>query len=380
MSREDVFHRILASLHEATLDDARWPATTALIDEACGIGKSGSAVVAGNEAQVRFARAYAHGQPRQDLIDEYFRNYYPHDERVPRIRRLPDSRLVHIPDLYAERERKTSVAYNEGLRRSGGQNGLNVRLDGPHGSHIVWAISNPLSTNGWGTAQTRMIERLLPHIRHFVCVRQALAGTDALGVSLTQLLDNTQIGIIHLDRSGRVVEANDRAHSLLRRGNGLQDRDGFLRAWLPADNSRLEQLLAHALPTFGNEAVSGGSVTVRRSSGLPSLVVHVNPVTVPQTDFGRRRTAALVLVVDPGERPRIDPRLVAEVLGLTAAESAVAVLLSQGKTVRDIAAETGRREVAVYRHLRQIYKKQGISRRTDLVRLVLSLSAVSSGH
>jgi len=380
MSQEDVFHRILASLHEAALDDARWPATTALIDEACGIGMSGTAVVVGDEAEVQFARAYAHGQPRQDLVDDYFRNYYPHDERVPRMRGLPDSRLVHIPNLYTEQERKTSVAYNEGLRRTGSQNGLNVRLDGPHGSHILWAISNSLSTNGWGSSQIQMIERLVPHMRQFVCVRQALADADALGDSLTQLLDNTRVGVIDLDRRGRVVEANDRARFLLRRGNGLQDRDGFLRAWLPADNARLEQLLARALPTFNNEAATGGSMTVRRSSGLPSLVVHVNPVTVRQTDFGRRPVAALVLVVDPGERPRIDPRLVAETLGLTPAESAVAVLLSQGKTVRDIAAETGRREVSVYRHLRQIYKKQGISRQTDLVRLVLSLSAVSSGR
>ena len=380
MSREDVFHRILASLHEAALDDARWPATTALIDEACGIGKSGTAVVVGDEAEVQFARAYAHGQPRQDLVDDYFRNYYPHDERVPRMRGLPDSRLVHIPNLYTEQERKTSVVYNEGLRRTGSQNGLNVRLDGPHGSHILWAISNSLSTNGWGSSQIQMIERLVPHVRQFVCVRQALADADALGDSLTQLLDNTQVGVIDLDRRGRVVEANDRARFLLRHGNGLHDRDGFLCAWLPADNSRLEQLLARALPAFSNEAATGGSMTVRRPSGLPSLVVHVNPVTVPRADFGRRRTAALVLVVDPGERPRIDPRLVAETLGLTPAESTVAVLLSQGKTVRDIAAETGRREESVYRHLRQIYRKQGISRQTDLVRLVLSLSAVSSGH
>ena len=380
MSREDVFHRILASLHEAALDDARWPAATALIDEACGIGQSGTAVVVGDEAEVQFARAYAHGQPRQDLVDDYFRNYYPHDERVPRMRGLPDSRLVHIPNLYTEQERKTSVAYNEGLRRTGSQNGLNVRLDGPHGSHILWAISNSLSTNGWGSPQIQMIERLVPHVRQFVCVRQALADADALGDSLTQLLDNTRVGVIDLDRRGRVVEANDRARFLLRRGNGLQDRDGFLCTWLPADNSRLEQLLTRALPTFSNEAATGGSMTVRRPSGLPPLVVHVNPVTVPRTDFGRRRTAALVLVVDPGERPRIDPRLVAEVLGLTPAESAVAVLLSQGKTVRDIAAETGRREASVYRHLRQIYKKQGVSRQTDLMRLVLSLSAVSSGY
>ena len=35
MSRQAAFEDILASLHEAMLDDAHWPATSALIDEAC---------------------------------------------------------------------------------------------------------------------------------------------------------------------------------------------------------------------------------------------------------------------------------------------------------------------------------------------------------
>ena len=70
----------------------------------------------------------------------------------------------------------------------------------------------------------------------------------------------------------------------------------------------------------------------------------------------------------------------AETLGLTPAESAVAVLLSQGKTVRDIATETGCQEVSVHWHLWQIYKKRSMSRQADLVRQVLSLWAVSSGR
>ena len=36
MSDQDAFERILASLYDAMLDDAEWPATSALIDEACG--------------------------------------------------------------------------------------------------------------------------------------------------------------------------------------------------------------------------------------------------------------------------------------------------------------------------------------------------------
>ena len=35
MSDQDA--RILASLHDAELDPVQWPATSALIDEACGI-------------------------------------------------------------------------------------------------------------------------------------------------------------------------------------------------------------------------------------------------------------------------------------------------------------------------------------------------------
>ena len=36
-SQDDKFERVLASLHEAMLDDALWRATSALIDDACGL-------------------------------------------------------------------------------------------------------------------------------------------------------------------------------------------------------------------------------------------------------------------------------------------------------------------------------------------------------
>ena len=66
---------------------------------------------------------------------------------------------------------------------------------------------------------------------------------------------------------------------------------------------------------------------LHRSSGLPPLVVHVKPVGVPQPDCGARHVATLVLIVEPG-RHRIDPGLVLTTLGLTPAESQVAVWLA----------------------------------------------------
>ena len=45
MSNQDAYQRILASLSDAMLDDSHWPATSALIDEACGL--TGNAVLVG---------------------------------------------------------------------------------------------------------------------------------------------------------------------------------------------------------------------------------------------------------------------------------------------------------------------------------------------
>ena len=45
MSEPPAFERVLASLYDAMLDDTHWPATAALIDEACGI--AGNALMVG---------------------------------------------------------------------------------------------------------------------------------------------------------------------------------------------------------------------------------------------------------------------------------------------------------------------------------------------
>ena len=375
MSDQDAFERILASLHEAMLDDTLWPVTSALIDEACGMQGNGLLVGAGPKDDVRvvFAQAHYRGERRADLEREYLEHYHPIDERVPRVRQLPDSRLVHITELYTAEELQTSPVYNESMRRASSQDSLNVRLDGPAGSHITWATADPVGSGGWDDPQLALIQGLLPHIRQFVRIRQTLVGAGALSASITDLLDTPRIGVIHLDRRGRIMETNDRARRILRHGDGLSDRDGELRARRPADHVRLARLVAAALPTSGAVPVSG-SMLLHRSTVLRPCVVHVKPVRVRQMDFGARRVAVLVLIVEPGYASPLDPSLVATTLGLTPMESQIVVWLAEGRTVHEMTVATGRVPSSIYWHLKQIYQKLGVARQTDLVRLVLSLA------
>ena len=375
MSQQDRIAGILSSLNEAALDDSLWPAASGRIDEACGMRGNTLVMAEGHsqtDIEIFFARVCHDGERNEDWEQTYFGEYYPADERVPRVSRLPDGHLVHVADLYTEEERKTSETYNKSLPLGGYQNGLNVRLDGPDGCHIVWALADSTEQRGWGCGQIAMIESLLPHLRHFLRVRHALGGAQAQNASLLRHLDDTRFGVINLDRRGRIVETNGRARGLLLRGSGLFEDDGLLRARVPADDSPLQGLLAAALPRFGLQAAGGSMAVLSWPSGLRQ-VVHVIPAGDRQKDFAIGRVAAMVMVVEPGSPAQLNAKLVASTLGLTPTESQVAVAVAMGKTANCIAEERGIKVSTVWFHVRQIYAKLGLSRQVDLVLLVLSL-------
>ena len=216
MSDQEAFERIVTSLYDAMLDDTRWAAASALIDEACGLTGNGLMVGDGPKDDVRalFVGLYYRGQRREDLEREYLENYHPTDERVPRFRQLPDGRLVHVKDLYSAEELKTSPAYNEAMLRGRQQDGLNVRLDGPDGSHITLGLGDPVDSDGWGSSRIAMVQGLLPHIRQFVRVRaDANAATAGGRTALMTAARTGDVAAVEvLLANGADVHATDDTH------------------------------------------------------------------------------------------------------------------------------------------------------------------------
>ena len=330
-------------------------------------------IPAGPEDDARFRSTLClfRGQRREDLERDYWQHYHHQDDRIGLLRGLPEGRLAHVTELYTPQALKTSVPYNEFCRRADALNCLNVRLRSLDGADFMWVVLDPVKAD-WRSAQTRVIERLLPHVRNYVHVSRSLAGARALGTSLSSLLDQTRIGVIHLDWRGRLLAANDSAREILRQGNGLTDQGGFLGAHWPDDDARLARLLAAALPV-GDAPRSGGSMPVRRRFAARGLVLHVHPMTVRRLDLGAPDVGALVLIEDLDRAMGLDAERIGLVLGPTPAQNRVAVLLVEGKTVPEIAALLGRAPSSARTHVKGIHRKLGVSRRLDLIRLVLSV-------
>ena len=392
MSQRNTFDRAVASLHEAALDDSCWHQTSALIDAACGtkgnhlvILDSHPRAATGTRPEWLFDQLLFRGELRPELAREYLHDFFPHDERIPRLMKLPDQRVTHVSTLYDERELKTSPTYNDLLLKAECHDSLHVRMNGPDGLDIVLVFADPVAPGELESGSAQAIERIVPHIRQFVRVRHALAGAEGLAATLADLLGNDRVGVICLDRRGMIVNTNANARAMLRKGDGVTDRAGVLRADRAADDARLGTLLRTALPVPGRRPGSG-SMTVERSPLLPRLVLHVQPVNAGTVDSAESLGAAtasvavLVLLVEPGIRTSVDAGLVAETFRLTPAESQVAAALAEGSTIRAIAQATHRKEGTVRWYLKQIHAKCGVTRREDLVRLVGSVAPPSGRH
>ena len=378
MAAEDKFERVLVNLYKAALGDVTWVSAAALINDmlrTSGHSVTYAEVGPGGEPEIHLSRFFLGTEHRDDLEHLYYRDYFWRDEAIPRLYGLRDGELVRKSDLYTDQEKKTSAVYNEFRRVNGTQNGLFMGLEAMDGCSTVLSFGDSTERGGWGHDQIRAIRRLAPHIRQFGRVRRAMADAKALGASLMELLENRRSGIIQLDRRGRILEASDRARSILLKRDGLRDEKGVLAAGHQGENAELQRLLAQALPPYGVQG-TGGSMKITRRKARAPLVLEIHPVRGMDADYRGWQVRALVLVVDTAARPRVDPDLAAAVLGLTPMESRVAVAVVTGQTVAGTADALDCAESTAKTHLKRVYRKLGIRKQTDLVRRVLSLEAL----
>ena len=199
-----------------------------------------------------------------------------------------------------------------------------------------------------------------------------LTAARANGMRTASLLDTPRIGVLVLDRHGRIVGANDRAVAMLREvgGIGLAVQDGRLSALRPAEADRLAKLLDGAC-----RGGARGYMPIARPL-KPPLVLYATPMKATAERPRQEQCAVRILLGEPFSAPRVNARLVSEALELTPAQGAVAAALAAGGTVASIATATHRTEAAVRWHIRELLSRLGLSRQADVVRVVLSTPGV----
>jgi DNA-binding CsgD family transcriptional regulator/PAS domain-containing protein len=276
--------------------------------------------------------------------------------------------------LLSHADYKKTVFYNEFGRicdLSGGVTAV-IRADAS-----VAAILNTSQRRGgrqFDDADVSLLRQLLPHLRRAFHVHERLAGLAQARAAAEDLIDRLPFGVVILDGHGRAIVVNRVAEQILDARDGLILRNRSLEAASGEQTAELRAMVAGAIAVARGERLESGSETlaVGRPSLKRPLQVLVTPLRTAAAalSLGRRTPVAAVFISDYEREHLPTDAILRKFYGLTPAETRLAMLLLQHKSLEEAAESLHISLNTVRTHLKSLFEKTGTRRQSELLRLL----------
>ncbi|MBP0447120.1 response regulator [Roseomonas sp. SSH11] len=180
-------------------------------------------------------------------------------------------------------------------------------------------------------------------------------------------LDRVALGVFLLGADRRVSFVNRAGRAMLAEADGLHlSPEGMLRGAGAAQTTALREAVEAVLA--GGPALRTGEtgLALTRPSGRRPLTALICPL---RAEDG---AAISIFISDPERQPQLAPDVIAGLYGLTPAETRLAVALTQGQRLEEIAEAFGLSRSTLAYTLRNLFRKTETDRQADLVRLFLA--------
>ncbi|WP_427964089.1 helix-turn-helix transcriptional regulator [Altererythrobacter sp.] len=238
-----------------------------------------------------------------------------------------------------------------------------MRIADPGGSQM-WAMIGRRRGDFTG-ADASLLGSLADHFEIALGTWAALERERMRAGITADAMRRLNFGWLILDPQGRIADLSDEAEVMLQGGGALQRApDGRLRPVSREAQAGLRRFLEHA----------------NRGEQL-SRAVHLSDepwldmlLTTSPGAMRERAHGTIIVAFVHGEQPGSEERSVqlAELFGLTAQESRLALLISRGVKIAEAAQTLGITVETARLYSKRIYAKTGTRGQADLVRLILA--------
>ncbi len=229
---------------------------------------------------------------------------------------------------------------------------------------VIISLFNTADQGPIERAKLEELSRLRPTIA--VAVRRAAALGFRRIDAVEQAFAQAGHGVAVIDHAGRLVWLNPPAEELL--GAGELTRNGYLAPADTRDAGAVRNLFNAALLAPA-ELLPPAPVQVHVANG-DSVVLDIVPL--PRDFQGLLSGAAAVMTIRRLARPNRSADGLKERFGLTAREAEIAMALTSGQTLEQIAAALGVSVATSRQHLKSIFRKTGTHRQAELVAVLSS--------
>ncbi len=232
----------------------------------------------------------------------------------------------------------------------------------------------------FGDREKALLQALLPHLERSIRLQTCISRTERERAVYAGAVEQLLVATIILDEQGRVLSTNATAAALLAAGAGVALEDNRLRLADSDANRELGGLLTAVMQSRRHSAPQAArAMHVPRPGGQPDLGLVVRAVSPAGGVQGRGTPSIAVFIRDPQQAAEPPQQVISRLYGLTPAEVSLAMLLTNGLTLDEAAAELSVSRNTARAHLRAVFAKTGVTRQSGLVRLILNSVASFAG-
>lgn len=237
---------------------------------------------------------------------------------------------------------------------------------------LMWSVQR---TPHQGHAQDddiRLFELLKPHVARSLILADQLGTLRSQHRFTSAIIEALPQAVFALDANGTLLFANALGRDLLSDADGISVTLGRLQTVLPRDQALLDSMIRGAIvPLSGS---SSGWVSISRRSRRLAYALFVAPLHGAEEELTAAAAKVLVIVHDPAAHRCADQHMLTSLYGLTDAEARLASALSGGHSLESAAALLRIQPSTSRAHLKAVFRKVGVNRQQDLVRLLSALS------
>lgn len=286
---------------------------------------------------------------------------------VMRMYEMQPARFVQVEDFMTPEE----IA-NDPQRIAARAAGIGVNLCTavplPTGELVTIVFQRWLKDAGYEAASVERVDAMRPHLARAGMMAARLRLEQAKATVAT--LEAIGLAAAVMSAAGRVVAANGLLEEM--RSTFIAAAHGRIALTNVAANALFQDAVAN---NRHDEVIR--SIPVPSADGQPPLVMHLLPIRRAAHDIFSG--ADMLLVATPVNASAIvpSPSILAGLFDLTPAEARLAASLSQGRPLKDAAADSNITFKSGRTYLERIFAKTGTHRQSELVALLKSAERIT---
>lgn len=366
---------VIGLIYETVLDDENWLRVLELV---CNFVGGRASRIYWRDASKKDSRTFYQWGFDQRYLDGYTERYLTLNPLYPASIFISPGVIFSSSDLVPVHDFQVSRFFKDWVAPQGFLDAAIFNIERYQASAAAFTV---ITGADYGLVDHRLRTRLkflVPHLQRAALISREMDRWTLRSASLEAALDQVEAGVFILNASGHTVWTNQAAETLLARGDLVRNS----RLGLGIGGPNADRLLRQSLPSafeFPENPLIPTPATIRMTDGdgleWLGCMMPLQPNSSTRAAFDQvghsAQAAFFVRRVEPVTASTVETA--AKLYGLTPAEVRVLQATLELETVAEMAEALGVATSTIKTHLSSIFGKTGASRRSTLVKAVMSL-------